>query len=274
MNKELDLKKLWKVFVESWWKMLIVALVAALLAGAFTAFFIPKKYSSTVTFYIINANDSADYTTTSLLSATEQLANDYAGIIVSDVFLSPMVKNLEEQGMSFTAKELRSAITYSVATSSSLMTLRVTHTDPELAYAAADYICKNAPQAVKEIAKKTDFESTLVGQYINALDKILLQDDTMEYANVLKSMKESMQQNAKVGECIEPVNYPVVDKAADSPSVVKAVLLAAIVAVVIVYLACLIRSLINSVIVTKEELREITNAPVIGVIPHWLEKQN
>ena len=98
MNKELSFKKLWKVFADAWWKLLLIMLAAMIAMGLFTQFFIQKKYSSSVTFYIINSNTASDYTTTSLLSATEQLANDYTGIILSDIFLKPMTEELKEEG--------------------------------------------------------------------------------------------------------------------------------------------------------------------------------
>ena len=46
--------------------MIIFAIVVALIAGIFTNF-LPKKYSSSVDFYIINTNTSYDYTTSALL---------------------------------------------------------------------------------------------------------------------------------------------------------------------------------------------------------------
>ena len=53
-------------------------------AALFTQFFIPKKYSSSVKFYVVNINSDQDYASATNLAAAEYLVNDYIEIINGD----------------------------------------------------------------------------------------------------------------------------------------------------------------------------------------------
>ncbi len=268
MNKEISLKKLWKVFATNWWRLVIVALVAMLIAGAFTILLIPKKYSSSVTFYIINQSAASDYTTSALLSATEQLANDYSNIITSDIFLVPMRETLMEQDIDYGTAALRSMISSSFKETSSVMTVKVTCENPEHAFEIAKYIVTNAPATVKEVTKKTMFEKEQVDLYREALMKLESKLDESDLATI-KAINDSLIANSRASDCLEAVNYPVLDNNADSPSVVRNVAIAGLAAVLVLYLYYLIRYIFSAVIVNEEDIKGVTNVPIIGVIPSW-----
>jgi capsular polysaccharide biosynthesis protein len=87
MTNEISISLLLKVLKSAWWKILIFTVVIALIAAAVTSFVIPKKYSSSVTFYVNNTSSDYEYTTASLLEAAQLLANGYIEIIKSDVML-------------------------------------------------------------------------------------------------------------------------------------------------------------------------------------------
>ena len=108
MYNEIDLALLWRVFKNSFIKMVIFALIIALSMGLFTYYFIDKKYSSSVSFYVINANTSQDYTQTAYLSAAAQLANDYIEIIRGDIMIEDIVDLMkEEYGVEYTPNQIR-----------------------------------------------------------------------------------------------------------------------------------------------------------------------
>ena len=81
MKNEISLYSLWRVFVSSWKKILVFVIIAMLLMGLYTTFMVDEKFSSTATFYVINASPGSDYVTTSLMQVVEHLANDYIQII-------------------------------------------------------------------------------------------------------------------------------------------------------------------------------------------------
>ena len=272
MNKELSFKKLWKVFADAWWKLLLIMLAAMIAMGLFTQFFIQKKYSSSVTFYIINSNTASDYTTTSLLSATEQLANDYTGIILSDIFLKPMTEELKEEGITYAPKEIRQMVSSSVQNTSSLMTMKVTNSDPEHALKIATYIQENAPILLKEITKKTLFEEAEVGKYVSALSIIAADPAVVEYEDTLNNIAKSLESDSNASDCLEAINYPQLDEAHDSPNLMMNVLLAGVGAAVLAYAVFAIISLSSTTIANEEDLKEIVKCPVIGVIPTWSDK--
>ena len=120
MNNEITFSTLWLVFKKSWIKIIIISLVAMLLMGLFTHYVIKKEYSSSITFYVINANTSADYTQSSLLAASAQLSNDYIRIIQSDEMLDALTADIkEEYGLEYTPNGIRKMISSNVEPESS-----------------------------------------------------------------------------------------------------------------------------------------------------------
>ena len=156
MEHDISLGFLFKTLKRCWIVMVIVALVAAIIVGVAVSLFIPKKYSSSVEFYVVNTNTSYDYTTSSLLAASEYLINDYVKIIKSDAILELVAEEVNKdraEDKKATVKELRSMISSSSEESTSLFTIKVTHTDPEYAHKVAMIIEDIAPEKVTEIAK-------------------------------------------------------------------------------------------------------------------------
>ena len=154
MQNEISLSFFWKCFKKCWFLMIIFGIVVALIAGIFTNF-LPKKYSSSVDFYIINTNTSYDYTTSALLSASSYLINDYIELIRSDAILSYIAEDVNEgkpEEEHITPKQIRAMITSS-STDTSLFTIKVSSTDPHLALEIADAIERIAPGEVTSIAK-------------------------------------------------------------------------------------------------------------------------
>ena len=96
MTKEISLSFLINVLKSAWWKILIITVAVAIAVAAFTQFMIPKKYESTVQFYIINTSTTAEYTQTALLAANEYLANDYITIIKSDKMMEMIAEEREK----------------------------------------------------------------------------------------------------------------------------------------------------------------------------------
>ena len=101
MNKEISLLTLWEVLLQAWKKMLIFALIAMLAMALFTQFAITKKYSSSIEFYVVNKAPNADYTTASIVSVAEHLANDYVKIIKSDAVMKTVSEELEKMVSEF-----------------------------------------------------------------------------------------------------------------------------------------------------------------------------
>lgn len=269
--------------------MLIAAIVIGVAVGAFVKFFVPEKFSSTVDFYVINTNTSYDYTTSSLLSASEYLIKDYVKLIKSDEILNVVAANLNEGKAvedHIDAKALRSMISASSEEGTSLFTIKVTHTDPAFAREVAAEIMEQAPTLVTEIAKPkrltTDYLVTMV---IQTMIDVELQNGkengtvaNRSEAEKIVAEKCSRDEIAKYLEgvgmndslpCFKAVNNPVEDTSADSPSVTKYAAIGAILAAMIVYLGFAASGFFKANLLTEEDIKQFVDRPVIGTIPHW-----
>ena len=244
MNNEISFSMFWRVFKNSWIKIVIVALVFAISMGLFTHYFIKKQYSSSMSFYVINANTNAEYTQTSLISANTQLANDYIEVICSDIMLEKLVADIKaDNGLDYTVKQVRKMISSSIADGSSVFDISVTNTNKEHAYIIAEYIAENAPEVLLRTTKPWVFEKTA--------EELIAEDKDMT-------------------DCVNIINTPKLATSHNSPSVTKNTILAGIVGAALMYFACFLVVFFDTLIKSEEDIKEFTEKyPLIGIIPSW-----
>ena len=154
--KELNFSFLLTVFKKHWWKIVAITLLVMILAACVTQFLIPKKYSSSVKFYVVNVNTDLDYTNATYLAASEYLVNDYIEIIHGDTLMTDVADVLKSEGYKVSADSVRSMIKSDSKAETSVFTITVTHTDKKLAYRTAQLLEELAPPIVTEIAKPGD----------------------------------------------------------------------------------------------------------------------
>ena len=282
MEHEISLGMLLGVFKKTWWKILIIALAVMIVAALFTHFFIPKKYSSSVDFYVVNVNTSYDYTTSTLLSASTYLINDYVSIIKSDYMLDKVCAELLAADKDYklvksediTSKNIRGLIASASNEETSVFRLSISHVDAEYAYDVATTIAKLAPTVVTEMAKpesnltEEDLVSAL-SSFINAYEKNYNTDTQVTKENISAMVKHDTFGLVEKLNCVEVITPPVLDKSADSPNIVSYTIIAGMAAAVITYIAFLIYKLMNINITTEDDVRKLLNRPLIGTIPSW-----
>lgn len=243
---EISLSFLWTVLKKVWVVILAITLVVMIATAAFTHYFIPKKYSSSLKCYVVNVNTDYAYTTTSLLDASKYLINDYVAIIQSDRLLLPICEQLNQMGyMDITPAMIRKEQMISGgmdAVNTGVFTLTVSHTNKDLAYDLAAIIAEQAPALVTSIARpefntNTDEENTSLN-------------------------------------CFEVLTTPVKATTHDSPSLITNVLIMGVVAAAVTYLAYLIYYLFNTRVATEEDVKNAFDLPVIGRIPRWEKTEN
>ena len=236
---------LWKVFVNSLAKIIIFALIAMLLMGLVTNYVLEEEFSSSVMFYVINISPENDYVTTSLMQVIEHLSNDYIQIIESEVMLSPLCEILiNDYGIQYTPKEIRSMISSSVTTDASTFTLKITNTDKNHAYVIAQLIANEAPEIIRTFTSVT---TVVVG------------DDNEEAIEPVMDLEK-----------VRVLNNPTLDTEPDSPHLYVNLFLAGLGTAAVVYLICFIRFFFNTVISTEEDIADITDKyPLLGNIPRW-----
>lgn len=255
MTKEINFLFLVKVLKNAWWKILIFTVAVALAVAAFTEFVIPKKYSSTTEFYVLNTSTTSEYTTTALLSAAEYLANDYIEIIRGDQMVNIIIEDIKENGYDLSPSDVRSMITASTSSETSTFRIIVTSTDKALAYYISDSIKENSPKVIKDITRPSYSSNLYFGtKYTNPNG-----DEKMEYTRITEEYLE----------CVKVIRSPEIANAPVSPSVIKNALVSAVLAACVAYVFFLIVKLSDTTIKSEEDIKELVEETVIGDIPYW-----
>ena len=271
MQNEISFGFFWKCLKKCWVLLLVLSLVAGIVAGIITSF-IPKKYSSSIDFYVVNTNTSYDYTTTALLSASSYLINDYIKIIKSEAVLNAVADDLNADrtdANKITVGQLKGMISAS-SDDTSVFTIRVTHTDRELAYKVAKSIEKIAPSKVTDIAKPDRITNQSIYEGIlNTINKNYelngLKPITMD------QLKESLKINglSNTLDCFTTLNTPTKAVSPDSPNMIKNVLVAVAAVAAFVYVIFVIKGVVELSVTTEDDVKKLIKRPLVGVIPHW-----
>lgn len=271
MQNEISFGFFWKCLKKCWILLLVLSLVAGIVAGIITSF-IPKKYSSSIDFYVVNTNTSYDYTTTALLSASSYLINDYIKIIKSEAVLNAVADDLNADrtdANKITVGQLKGMISAS-SDDTSVFTIRVTHTDRELAYKVAKSIEKIAPSKVTDIAKPDRITNQSIYEGIlNTINKNYelngLKPITMD------QLKESLKINglSNTLDCFTTLNTPTKAVSPDSPNMIKNVLVAVAAVAAFVYVIFVIKGVVELSVTTEDDVKKLIKRPLVGVIPHW-----
>ena len=278
MDNELSINDIFGCLKRNWWKILIFAVLAALLMGAYTHFFIPKKYVSSVEFYIINTND-ADYAQTALLSAAAQLSSDYIELIRGDEIMNAVSAKLKETGVAdLSAASLRKRISAKTADESSLFTLSITDTDPQRAYDIACVIVEIAPDMLKDITKPGEKTASVpLSTSLNAISDQLEKEDP-EFAKMLADKATELKETNNTAtvtavldrkDAVMVNQQPKVAVDHSSPNLLGNCVIAAIAGAVLSAAYFILRSLINTMVRTEDDVKRAFKYPLIGTIPSW-----
>ena len=244
MNKEISMGFCVAILKRAWLVMLAVVIVVSAVAGVFTEFFIQKKYSSSVTFYVINSS-GADYTSSSVVSALKELTANYMELLKTDKIVAPIAKKLaDEHGINYTPDQIKRMVSTTAVNETAMIVLKVVHADRDVAFKIAELFSTEAPDLVTEIEKEE-----LIN---NGVD---------------------LETGKSVTECIKAVNYPRIAETHDSPSLFRNVLLAAIVAAIAVYAIYFVIALLDNTIKSEDEIKEcFGDYPLLASIPNWTNK--
>ena len=130
---EIDLVELMYRLLEKWKIIVLACILGALIAGAYTIFFVTPMYTATSKLYVVNAKDSA--INLSDLQIGNYLASDYTEVF-SNWHVHEMV--LQRLGLDYTYTELSSMVSVSNPKDTRILYITVTSTDPQEAKDMAD----------------------------------------------------------------------------------------------------------------------------------------
>ncbi|MBO5938318.1 MAG: polysaccharide biosynthesis tyrosine autokinase [Clostridia bacterium] len=274
--KEINFSFLLYVLKKHWWKVVSITLVAMIGAALFTHFLIPKKYSSSVKFYVLNINTDHDYTSANNLAASEYLVSDYIEIINSNTLLSKISEKLTEEGyQNVTVNSIGKMFNSSATQQNSIFTITVSHTDKKLAYRTAQLLEEFAPSVVTEIAKPTDTTGFVIASKTQAVINQMEIDGAFPKGTDLPTLEQIQHFLELSGEsmsrleCIAVLTPPVEATTHDSPNLTVNTLLAGLFAAVFSYSFFLIISYVISTLVTENDVKSVTKMPLMAAVPHW-----
>ena len=159
---EINLADVFQILLSKWVYILIAGLAAAILVGAFTKFFIKKKYTAYTSMYIYASADEKQTgsITSSELTAADNLIKTYQVIVKSNTVLDVIAERFNtehpeyaQKGIVVTPSSLSGMTSIKVPTGTKLIEIDVKTGDPVLSADIANTFAKYAPTEIVRITK-------------------------------------------------------------------------------------------------------------------------
>ncbi len=226
---EINLADVFQILLSKWVFILIAGLVAALIVGLATHFFIKKKYSAHTTMYVF-ANSEQNQTGTissSELAAADNLIKTYQVIVKSNSVLDVVAERFnaehpEHASRNVTASFLSRVTSVSVPTGTKLIQIDIKTENSVLSADIANTFAKYVPDQIVRITKAGG---------------------------------------------VEIVDYATVPRSPSSPNLTRNVVIGFAAGFILAAIIFLLRAYLDTTIYTSEEVQKVSNCPVIGTIP-------
>lgn len=227
---EIDLMEIFQILLASWIPIVIVGLLAAMLAGLWTHFFITKKYTATASMYVYTnpKNTEAGTVSNADLAAADNLIKTYQAIVKSNTALKVISERLNAEHPEYadyhvTAGMLKGATSVNVPSGTKLLEIRVVTVDPKLSADIANTYANYVPDEIVRITKAGG---------------------------------------------VEIVDYATTPGSHSSPNLTRNAAVGLMVGLVAAAAYFVLRALLDTTIYSGDEIAKVTNCPVIGNIPH------
>lgn len=145
---EIDIRRLFRAMLKSWWVMVIPALVIAVLVYTYISFYVAPTYRATVSMYVNTATGSSGY---SELNTARETVEDYVILMKKGETAAMIYENLLAEGSlngSYSVSQISSMISASSRTGSSFIDISVTCPDAQ----DASLIVNMAVQVLPKLA--------------------------------------------------------------------------------------------------------------------------
>lgn len=153
--QELDIRAIISALLSKIKWIVLSAAVLALAFGLYAKFFIKSTYRSEVQMYVSNYTDitTAPGASTSGLSASQLLVNEYIVILKHDDVTTKVAAQLREQGEGYvmTNGAISGAVSMTSVDETAMLKITATTTDPDLSKAICDAYAAVAPAQLKEV---------------------------------------------------------------------------------------------------------------------------
>lgn len=132
---EIDLKDVLRTVWKNAWKILLIGILGAVLAGVGTYTLIKPVYESTSKLYVSGNSASSTIASLTSLQLGSQLTTDYAELLTTRPVLEEVIRTCK---VDMDYKDLEKEVTVGTADSSRVMTITVADEDPETARKLVD----------------------------------------------------------------------------------------------------------------------------------------
>ena len=147
---EIDLGQLFRTILKRWYVVLIFAIIGAVIGFGISRFLITPKYTSTTRMLVL----TKETTLTSLadLQIGSQLTGDYTELILAPDVLN---ETIDQLGLTMNYKQLAKNVGITNPSSTRILEITVTDTDPVMAAQIVNTLSANAADFISEVMEVT-----------------------------------------------------------------------------------------------------------------------
>ena len=153
----IDLFELLGVFIKRIWIVVISTIVGAILAFAYTLFFVTPLYKSSALLYVNNSDISLGNISASItsadLSAAKTLVDTYSVILKSRTVVNEVTRLA---GVDYTYEEMLNMVEAKAVNNTEVFSITVTSSDPVEAEKLANLYAEVLPEKITEIVNGSD----------------------------------------------------------------------------------------------------------------------
>ncbi len=157
MAVELNLQEIFLLCLRKWWVIALCCVLVAAIAVGYTVMFVTPLYQSKATVYVNNSksDQTTDYLSSSDISASSRLVNDYMRLTISDRVLNKAAEKLNND---YTSGQIGSFISTSKLESTQIFQIYVTHPVPAEAARIVNAVAEAVPVVGADIIEGSSAE--------------------------------------------------------------------------------------------------------------------
>lgn len=169
-EKTIDLKNIYHTLVKHVKFIILLTAIFTILAYIISAFFITKQYTSNVMLYVQSNEQVYDQQQNGIsytdLQASERLANTCQTLFTSKKMTELILEDLKNDYnvTEFSNTDVKNWITVSAQENTSILTVSVTTSDPDLSAAVAQSLDLNAQEVYSSIVKSGVVEEVVAAE--------------------------------------------------------------------------------------------------------------
>ncbi len=144
---EIDVREVIGILIQKAWIILLAGFLCACITMVWTKLFVTPMYQSITKMYVLMQQNSSTITSSDL-SASEDLTKDYVELVKSRTVLEMVIEQLQ---LDTNYKDFLNCIEVTNTDDTRILTIAVTHENPEMARQIADAVRVISSKRIKEV---------------------------------------------------------------------------------------------------------------------------